>query len=162
MRNKEYQSIDCGAGGNCFFHAISRGLEEYNIIRSYVELRKMVSDWFCDASNAELFRHVFGTTPNEIVPHLGHMAHHCPSKEGWAAYTRNWNWQDWGKYLSHDGRWAGGLEIRAMNLCFQLFDIPNTVNIWKKDIQFLCEDKLDSMTILLMLNNNHFTLLKQI
>lgn len=122
----------------------------------------MLSDWFLDADYAETFRVLYDTSPNDIVPFLGHMAHHCPSQAGWFVYTQNWSWQNWGEYLSHDGRWAGGLEIGALNMCFELFDISHNVNIWKSDISFLCEDKLDSNTILIMLRNNHFTFLKEI
>ena len=161
VRGKQYQNLDCGAGGNCFFHAVSRGLREYNIIVTHTELRTMLSDWFADAGNAHMFRTVYNCKPNDIVPFLGHLAHHCPSDAGQAAYTLNWSWQQQGEYLSHDGRWAGGLEAGALNMCFALYGIECNVNLWKSDINFLCEDKLDSETILLMLSNNHFTYLKE-
>ena len=90
------------------------------------------------------------------------MAHHCPSKDGWDALTLNWDWSDWGVYLKEDGRWAGGLEVSAMNMCLQLPGIDKNVNIWKKDINYLCEDRLDENTILLMLSYNHFTYLREI
>ena len=49
-----------------------------------------------------------------------------------------------------------------MNMCFQQYDINNTINIWKKDISFLCEDYLENNTIVLMLSQNHFTYLQEI
>ena len=162
IRNKQFQVIDCGGGGNCFFHAISRGLQERNINRSFLELRQMLSDWFSDFDNARSFKIMFGASPAEIVPFLGHLAHHCPSKDGWEALTENWSWQDWGGYLRQDGRWAGGLEITPINLCFQDNGIDINVNLWKKDISLLCEETLESNTILLMLSYNHFYYLKEV
>lgn len=161
VRNKEFEVIECGGGGNCFFHAISRGLQENNIILSYVELRQMLSDWLADFDNAREFEYIFGATPRDIVPFLGHLDHHCPSAIGWTALTENWTWQDWGIYLREDGRWAGGLEITPMNLCFKLYGINSNVNLWKKDIHLLCEETLNSNTILIMLSNNHFQYLKE-
>ena len=161
VRGKRYTVYDCGGAGNCFFHAISFGLEMYRICRTHVELRKMLSDWLKDSDNATWFNHSFGATPNEIIPHLGHLSHHCPSPDGWSVLTKHWNWQDWGEYLSIDGRWAGGLELSPMNLCLNLHGINNNVNLWKRDIELLCENQLNSNTILLMLSNNHFTYLRE-
>ena len=122
----------------------------------------MLSDWLSDFENARAFESIFGATPRDIIPFLGHLAHHCPSELGWTALTENWNWQDWGIYIGEDGRWAGGLEITPMNLCFQLYGINSNVNLWKKDIRLLCKETLNSQTILIMFSNNHFQYLKEI
>ena len=44
IRSKRFVSIECGGDGNCFFKSISRGLENYGIMRTHEELRKMLSD----------------------------------------------------------------------------------------------------------------------
>ena len=162
IRNRVFESIDCGGAGNCFFHCISRGLEKYGIQRTHSELRQMVSDWLAEPNNEASFQVIYGATPNDIIPHIGHLEHHCPSAEGWRAPTQRWNWQDWGIYLREDGRWAGGLEIVPMNSCFQLMEINNTVNLFKRDINFLCENYLEDNTIVLMLYQNHFTYLREL
>ena len=162
IRGKQYTSIECGGGGNCFFHSISRGLQEYNIVITHIELRKILTDWLKDSENAATFNMIFGASPHDIVPYLGHLSHHCPSEEGWHVLTEGWNWQDWGSYLSLDGRWAGGLEISPMNSCFEMHGINSNVNLWKNDINLLCENTINKRTIIIMLNNNHFTYLKEI
>ena len=131
-------------------------------MRTHTELRQMVSDQLCQPDNAASFQVIYDASPNEIVPYIGHLSHHCPSSDGWSLLTQNWTQIDWGNYLRVDGRWAGGLEIVPMNMCFQQYDINNTINIWKKDISFLCEDYLENNTIVLMLSQNHFTYLQEI
>ena len=113
-------------------------------------------------TSAASFQVIYGATPNDIVPYIGHLSHHCPSAEGWSAVTQNWNLQDWGNYLRVDGRWAGGLEIAPMNMCFQQYYIKNTVIVWKWDICFLCEEYLQNNTIVLMLSNNHFAYIEEV
>ena len=162
IRSKRFVSIECGGDGNCFFKSISRGLENYGIMRTHEELRKMLSDQLSQPTNAASFQVIYGATPNDIVPYIGHLSHHCPSAEGWSVLQQNWNQQDWGNYLRVDGRWAGGLEIVPMNMCFQQYYIKNTVNVWKRDICFLCEEYLENNTIVLMLSNNHFTYFEEV
>ena len=47
------------------------------------------------------------------------------------------------------------IEVIRMNLCFQMLGIDAHINLRKKDISLLCEDRLDSKTILLKLSNNY-------
>ena len=161
VRNGLYQSVECGGGGNCFFHTISCGLNQRGVFISYTEQREMLCDQLDVETNASYFQSILGATPNEIVPHLGHLEHHCPSGLGWNILTENQTWRDWGSYLRQDGRWAGGLEIVPMNFCLWLYGIRASVNLWKDDIKILCEDHLLPETILIMLRNNHFTLLRK-
>ena len=102
----------------------------------------MLSDWLSDFENARAFESIFGATQSDIIPFLGHLAHHCPKELGWTALTENWNWQDWGINIGEDGSWTRGLEITPMNLRFQLYGIDSNVNLCKKDIRLLCNIKL--------------------
>ena len=91
VRGKVYTSVQCGDGGNCFFQSIARGLLEHDIAITHSELRTVLSEWLENSNNGANFGSLIGVDPPDIIPHLGHMAGHCPTSDGWQTLTETWN-----------------------------------------------------------------------
>ena len=122
----------------------------------------MLGEWLEVEDNAIKFQHHIRVMPVDIIPYLGHMADHCPSERGWYYLTQNWTWRDWGCYIKVQGRWAGGLEVSAFNMCLPLYGITVKLNVWMHAFSYLCENVLDTNTVLIMLYINHYTYLRRL
>ena len=82
VRGITYTNIECGGAGDCFFLSISRGLADFNIHITHSELRVMLAEWLEDTENSTNFQLYIRANPPDVIPYLGHMGNHCPSKKG--------------------------------------------------------------------------------
>ena len=104
----EYNIVDCGGEGNCYFLAVAASLTAILPTNTldHKSLRKGVSRWYIDyGQQHEAF---INAKPCDVIldnPDL-------PARD----VFRRYSWVNWGQHIGKDGVWGGASEIMAVNM----------------------------------------------
>ena len=93
--------------------------------------------------------------PDQVIPFLPD----APTEVNWTTTT---TWDDWANYISQRGKWAGGVECRALNEVFCEIKSNTRINFLSQEHQEIFGTELNSTQtneILLLLRAGHFQLL---
>ena len=93
--------------------------------------------------------------PDQVIPLLPD----APTDVNWTTTT---TWNDWANYISQRGKWAGGVECRALNEVFCEIKSNTRINFLSHEHQEIFGTELNSAQtneILLLLRSGHFQLL---
>ena len=93
--------------------------------------------------------------PDKIIPLLPD----APTDIDWSSTT---TWDAWATYISQRGKWAGGIECRALNEVFAEIGSRSRINFISHNFQKKFGTELNSANtneILLLLRSGHFQLL---
>ena len=159
-----YDRIFNAGGGNCYFYAVSQGLDFFGISIDHIQLRTRVGQWLQNPDNASLMEMQLEIQPSGLYHHLkGYPA----PPTGWRNYLNGMTWQDWGVHVELLGEWVGSMEITPTNHVLEEMGSDIRANIYDPrsrqvfgDEENQFSDGTDKPIIMLLCLTGHYEWLR--
>ena len=149
--------------GNCFFHALQKGLENLGVTSLNEEdIRENLAAWFQLETNQMQMEAHIGGPPSSFIAHLRDTGLYTPAV-GWEFYLAGKNWGWWGEHVRRRGTWVGALEAPIINQMMDIAGLDVVVNIFDQRYGKVWgnEHNGTKQVIMLYLSPGHFELLEE-